>query len=178
VIREPAGAVLSQVIREPHVAIRDALVSYERFYSRLIPYGRAFVAGEFEDVTTDLAGVIRRVNDRFGTSYAEFQASPENVRRCMQLIADRPTEDPELRALLLGFESGVVSLPELMAGRANTAGASSTRGGSADTWIPSEERRIAKERLRERWEAPGLVGLRERANETFSAFLRSTGRKA
>ena len=35
VIREPQGAILSQLIREPDVALRDALVSYARFYECL-----------------------------------------------------------------------------------------------------------------------------------------------
>src|SRR5919199_3703026 len=34
-IREPEGTILSQLVQEPNVAMRDALVAYVRFYSRL-----------------------------------------------------------------------------------------------------------------------------------------------
>ena len=172
VIREPEGALLSQVIREPHVSITGALVSYERFYSRLLPYARSFVVGEFEEVTNDFGSVVRRVNERFGTRYAEFDSTAENVRRCFELIKERPTTDAEWRRLVLGFESGTVMLAELLAAR-------SRRGADAlagrDTWIPSEARSKEKEALRERWNASEFTSLRERAIATYREFLRASG---
>ena len=55
VIRKPEGAILSQVIREPDVALRDALVAYRKFYSTLLPYRSSFVVGEFNQVTRDFS---------------------------------------------------------------------------------------------------------------------------
>jgi hypothetical protein len=57
VIREPQGAILSQLIREPDVALRDALVAYARFYERLLPYRDRFVVADFEEVTKDFGAV-------------------------------------------------------------------------------------------------------------------------
>src|SRR6476659_631426 len=51
VIREPEGAILSQLIREPDVDMRDALIAYARFYTCLLPYRAGFVVGEYRDVT-------------------------------------------------------------------------------------------------------------------------------
>ena len=50
-IREPQGAVLSQLIQEPDVALQDALFAYARFYERLMPYRPSFGIGEFRQVT-------------------------------------------------------------------------------------------------------------------------------
>jgi hypothetical protein len=171
VIREPEGAVLSQVIREPHVSIRGALVSYQRFYSRLLPYAGSFVVGEFEEVTTDFGSVIGRVNDRFGTSFAEFEATEENVRRCFELIKERPTEDAEWRDLILGFESGTVTLPELLAARPSRP---SDVPGGREAWIPSEDRSEVKRMLQERWFASEFDSLRERAIGMYHEFIRAS----
>jgi hypothetical protein len=88
-IRDPAGAILSQVIREPGVSIRDALFSYTRFYDKLEPYRSSYVVADFKETTTAFGHVIRRVNERFGTSYAEFDHTDENVARCVELIKQR-----------------------------------------------------------------------------------------
>jgi hypothetical protein len=172
VIREPEGALLSQIIREPHVSLRGALVSYERFHSRLLPYARSLVAGEFEEVTNDFGSVVRRVNERFGTSYTEFDANPENVRRCFDLIGERPTLNSEWRKLVLGFESGSVTLEELLAARPPK---NTKPPAGRDTWIPSATRSSAKKALRERWNAAEFAVLRERAIASFNAFLHEAG---
>jgi hypothetical protein len=171
VIREPEGALLSQVIREPHVSIAGALTAYERFYARLLPYARSLVAGEFDEVTHDFGSVIRRVNDRFGTDFTAFDPSEENVRRCFELIRERPTPDPVWRNIVLGFESGTVTLAELLARRPDDR---PDVPGDQETWIPSAERNEAKSALRERWHAPEFASLRARANSTYHEFLRQT----
>src|SRR6266516_4034644 len=78
-IREPQGAVLSQLIREPGVALPDALVAYARFYTCLLPYYDKFVVADFEEVTSDFGSVIRRVNKQFGTTFAEFKPTQANI---------------------------------------------------------------------------------------------------
>jgi capsular polysaccharide biosynthesis protein/MinD-like ATPase involved in chromosome partitioning or flagellar assembly len=171
VIREPEGAILSQLLQEPHVSLRDALVSYERFYSSLLAHGPSFVAGEFKEVTRDFGSVIRRVNKRFGTHYRIFDPKEDNIRRCFDLIKERPTTNPEWRKLVLGFESGTVSLDELLSSRPAENG---DKPRVTETWIPSEERSKAKDALRERWNAPELAHLRERALATYHEFLRVT----
>jgi hypothetical protein len=163
VIREPQGAVLSQLIREPGVALRDAMVAYARFYECLLPYRDHFVVADFEDVTKDFGAVIRRVNARFGTAFCEFEPSEPNVRRCFELIRLRSTLSP----VLLGFESGTVTAdglgPEL-------AALTRRQGPAPEAWIPSLERERSKAALRAQWTQPRHARLRERAGRAYGTF--------
>jgi hypothetical protein len=164
VIREPQGAILSQLIREPWVALPDALVAYARFYERLLPYRAKFVVADFEQVIKDFGAVIRTVNSRFGTEFAEFVPTEQNMRRCFELIRHRDS----LNATLLRFESGVVTWDEL---RRELPGLERQAGSAGPaSWIPSEERERAKEALREQWLRPDLERLRQRAEHTYHAF--------
>jgi hypothetical protein len=163
IIREPQGAILSQLIREPDVALRDALIGYARFYERLFSCRDWLVVADFEEVTKDFGRVTRRVNERFGTVFAEFQPSEQNVSRCFELIKLRSTLSP----VLLGFESGTVTAEELLPEIAALA----RRGGpAAEAWIPSAERDRSKAALREQWAHPGLARLRERARCVYEMF--------
>ena len=61
-------------------ALSVPIRGYIRFYEPLLPHRDRFVTGTFEEVTTDLAAVIRRINRRFGTAFHEFQHTEENVK--------------------------------------------------------------------------------------------------
>ena len=83
VIREPQGAILSQLIREPWSGASGCPRSLTpAFYERLLPYRHRFVIADFEQVTKDFGTVIRNVNVRFGTDFAEFVPTEPNVERC------------------------------------------------------------------------------------------------
>ncbi|HXJ66871.1 MAG TPA: hypothetical protein VNN79_24200 [Actinomycetota bacterium] len=164
VIRDPKGAVLSQVVREPRVDMRDAITAYTRFYSVLMPYRAAFTVGEFETVTTDFGSVIRRLNARFGTSFNEFVPTDSNVKACFDLVRRRPTLSPEL----LGFESGLVSIEELQPA---LEAMPAQEGVKADTWVPSAERDREKEAFETAWMTPALAKARARANAVYQEFL-------
>lgn len=163
VIREPQGAVLSQLIREPDVAIRDAMVAYARFYECLLPYRSQFVVADFEEVTKDFGVVIRRVNKRFGTVFAEFEPTELNVRRCFELIKLRSTLSP----VLLGFESGTVTADEL---RPEVEILTRRQVPVPEAWIPSKDRERSKGELCEQWALPDLARLRDRAQRVYEAF--------
>jgi hypothetical protein len=90
-IREPEDAILEFVIRKPALTIAQAIRGYLRFYTPLLRGKERFVVGRFDEVTTDLGRVIRRVNERFGTSFREFEHTDENVRACFEAI-DRDYE--------------------------------------------------------------------------------------
>ncbi len=169
-IREPEGALLSQVIREPDVDLRDALVAYCRFYESLLPYQDSFVVGEFEEITNDFGQVIRRINERFGTNFAEFKHTESSRIECMDLIKLRGTLSPTL----LGFESGVVTqerlrreLPELVR--------SSERLDTTEAWVPSSDRDRSKAALRAQWVHPDLAPLRGRAHDLYRTFRSGGG---
>jgi hypothetical protein len=165
-IREPRGAILSQLIREPDVDLRDALVAYTRFYRSLMAYAGSFVLGEFDEVTSDFGAVIRRVNRRFATSFAEFDHTQEQARACFDLIELRPTLSPEL----LGFESGTVTLDRARLAAAALRGRGESRGAS-DAWIPSADRRQIKEALEGQWSMREVAELRAGAEAAYRDFV-------
>lgn len=164
VIREPQGALLSQLIREPWVALRDALVAYARFYEHLLRYRDKLVVADFEQVTTDFGAVVRIINKRFGTDLAQFRPTEQNVRQCFELIRLRDTLSPTL----LGFESGTVTWDELTLEL--PALERRTESATPAAWIPSPERQQAKAALCEQWQRADLAALRQRAERAYSTF--------
>jgi len=91
-IREPSEAILSQVVRDPHVSMRWALRSYIRFYSTIVPYLGKTVVAPFATVTSDFASIIRLVNTRYGTAFKEFVPTEDaltSVRQTVELKGQR-----------------------------------------------------------------------------------------
>lgn len=161
VVREPRGAVLSQVVREPGVDLLDALYAYRRFHEALLPHRSAFVVADFPEVTEDFGSVVRRLNERFGTSYGIFYGTPAEWELCRTLIEHRPSLSP----FLLGFESGWVTLEEA---RAHVERLPSS---SADpVWVPSPTREAAKAALDAAWSSPRLASARRAAEDAYRAF--------
>jgi hypothetical protein len=80
-IREPEEAVLGWVLYKGDISVAQALRAYRRFYGPLLRHRDRFVVATFDQVTTDFGAVIRRLNQRFGTSFAEFEHTEENVRK-------------------------------------------------------------------------------------------------
>jgi hypothetical protein len=77
-LRKPKDAVLSFAIRDP-ISVDQALRYYLSFYETVEEYRDAYVLGLFEEVTEDFGEVIRRVNERFGTTFSTFSHDEENV---------------------------------------------------------------------------------------------------
>jgi hypothetical protein len=161
VVREPRGAVLSQVVREPGVDLLDALYAYRRFHASLMTCRRSFVIADFAEVTGDFGSVVRRVNDRFGTSFGVFDGTPSAMALCRQLIEHRPTLSPEL----LGFESGEVTLTE-----AREHLDTLPEESGEPVWVPSPSRERAKAALETLWSSPRLASARTAAEDAYRAF--------
>jgi hypothetical protein len=79
-IRNPKDAVLSLVIRDP-ISVDQALRYYVSFYETAEKYRDAYVLGLFEEVTGDFGQVIRRMNEKFGTTFSLFRHDEENVSK-------------------------------------------------------------------------------------------------
>ncbi len=169
-IREPQGAVLSQLIREPGVALPDALVAYARFYTCLLPYYDKFVVADFEEVTSDFGSVIRRVNKQFGTTFAEFKPTQANISECFELIKHRGT----LSKTLLGFESGLVTRDDLRPEQEALARQSALLD-TREAWVPSGDRDRMKVALREQWLGPDQAKQRARAQRIYHTFVTGQG---
>lgn len=143
-IRRPEDSVLSLVIRSPEIPLAQALTAYERFYRPLLPARDGFVAASFDDVVDDFGEVIDRINGRYGTRFARFEHTEENVASILAEIEDDYlTRDPPGDH----FERIVPR--------------------------PSERRVQLKEELRERYRGPALAEARDRADALYDRFLTS-----
>jgi hypothetical protein len=141
-VRAPEEAVLEFAIARSTLTLRQTLRGWVRFYQPLLPHRGRFVIGSFDDVTTDFGAVIRRVNDRFGTAFKEFDHTEENVRECF-----RQMEAYWRR--VLGSDRSV----ERYVGR------------------PSEERDLLKEEIRWAYRARIPAALRTRAAALYRSFV-------
>ncbi len=79
-IRRPKDAVLSLAIRDP-ISVDQALRYYVSFYETAEKYRDAYVLGLFEEVTEDFGQVIKRINDKFGTTFSLFRHDEQNVSK-------------------------------------------------------------------------------------------------
>jgi hypothetical protein len=168
-VRPPEPTILSQVLREPHVSMRQALRAYVRFYRRLRPYRDAFVIATFEEVTGDFGAVIRRLNGRFETGFAPFDHTEANVKRCFELIEERSRRRWKL---LSDFQSGLVGRAELERALAQrVAGEPRTPLSEHLVARPSAARRELKAALQAEWQRPELGELRAEASAAYEAFV-------
>jgi hypothetical protein len=140
-IRAPEDTILSMVIRNPGVAIRDAIKGYERFYRPLLPIRDSFLIVTFEEVTSNFGKVIGRINERFGTDFIPFVHSEENAASILaEIEADYLTRTPPGER----FEEIVPR--------------------------PSERRREQKEELRANYRHPALASARAAVDSLYERF--------
>ncbi len=163
VVREPRGAVLSQMVREPDVDLLDALFAYQRFHHSLMPHRDAFLVADFPEVTQRFGDVVRRTNIKFGTDFGVFNGTEAELAECRRMVDQRPTLSP----VLLGFESGEVTLEQA---RAHLACLETVPAGDP-VWAPSVAREQAKTALQELWCSPRVAAARAAAEAAYRAFL-------
>jgi hypothetical protein len=85
-VRRPEDAVVSALLRKPQLSMTVTARVYRQFHADLLALSPGFVVADFDQVTTDFGAVIRRLNARYGTGFAEFEHTPDNVERCFQQI--------------------------------------------------------------------------------------------
>lgn len=77
VVREPVASITSMLRRFPVLDVAAALRRYAVFHERLARHLEDVLIVRFEDLTSDGFGdVVRRINDRFGTTFASGDVSP------------------------------------------------------------------------------------------------------
>jgi hypothetical protein len=59
-----------------------------RFHRALVSVRRRLVVADFQEVTEDFGSVVTRLNSFYGTAFAPFLASEENVRKCFDMIEE------------------------------------------------------------------------------------------
>jgi hypothetical protein len=168
-IRPPEDAVISILMWWPQVTPRDALAAYARFYERTLPSRDRCVVGRFAEVTSDLGAVIDRVNRRFGTDFASFVHTPENVEHCYRLIEERslrPADDDAINAYL----SGAITAAQLEVARRARPQTAST---PSETRVarPSVVRDAVRDSARAAYLDPRLAKARSRAESVYRDFV-------
>ena len=144
-IREPESAVVSSRIRHPARTYADLLRGFCAFYEPLVPHRGDLVVGTFDEVIGgELDAITRRLNARFGSTYAEFEPTEDNVARVMREI------DQDWRTRRGEGERLERVIPR-----------------------PSRVREGLKSEMRERYAAEAPQKLRQRAEELYSWFTRS-----
>ena len=141
-VREPEGAVVSSMIRHPDRTCSGTVHGYVDFHEPLLSHRDGFVVGTFDEVVRgDVGMVTRRINARFGTGFAEFDPTEENVERALRDI------DEDWRERRGGGEHLERVVPR-----------------------PSAIRDELKDEIRERYRREVPVRLRERAERLYEAF--------
>lgn len=85
-IREPADAALSQMVRRPNISASLALKSYISFYETVASHCSNYVIGTFREVTNDYGSIIERANVKFGTRFIPFQHTDANLKEVFAII--------------------------------------------------------------------------------------------
>jgi hypothetical protein len=92
-IRQPADAVSSYLVRRPTLTADDALVEYLDYYRTAWRVRDRFVVGLFDQVVTDFGAVITTVNRRFGTAFTPYQPTAENQAAAFALVEEMNREE-------------------------------------------------------------------------------------
>lgn len=85
-LRNPEDAILSLAIRLGHKSPAWATAEYVDFHQGVDELGDSVLLVDFEEITSDFGAVIRRINERFGTEFSEFEHTDENIARCYEVI--------------------------------------------------------------------------------------------
>ena len=64
-IREPADAVTSILVKKERLSASSLLWVYEKFYRRIVPYSRDLIFASFDDVTRSPDQVLIRINEKY-----------------------------------------------------------------------------------------------------------------
>jgi hypothetical protein len=141
IVRNPKDAAMSYVIKTPDASIGGTLRGYVRFHRPLLDRRSELVIGTFEQVTGDLGSVIRRLNDRSGTSFGTFHHTEANVSRVFREIED------DWRSRGRNLDERERGVPR-----------------------PSLSRGLLKERLADAYNGPEARHARERAERIYGTF--------
>jgi hypothetical protein len=86
VVRPAEDAVVSMAVADPHHRVRSLLRYWVHYHRTIVPLLDQLVVGTFEQVTTDLAAVVERVNDRFECELTPPDSGPDATERVFAAI--------------------------------------------------------------------------------------------
>lgn len=145
IVRRPAQVAASHMARRG-ISGRPPLVAWCRYHERILPYRDRFVVASFEQVTTDLGSAIRAVNERFGTTFDEFEMTEASAEKVLDRIENRNRQR---------FGPG-------------------TPKGARSLARPTQEREALKRELGLALDDPAFASLRSRAERVYELLLATT----
>jgi hypothetical protein len=141
-IREPADAVISMVIRHPQISLTQALLEYITFYEPLYALRHAYVLATFEQVTHRFGDIIQQVNHLYETRFNLFEHTPDNVEKVFAIVEKMDKEN-----------TGQTEVAEEKVAR------------------PSQERKQKKDVLLENLNHPEVKPILQKAENVYQCFL-------
>lgn len=91
IVRDPMDATLAHMVRRK-IPARPALRSWIRYHRHVLPFEDRILTTPLASVSSDFGAVIRALNDRFGTSFKEFEHTPANEAHLFDLIESHNVE--------------------------------------------------------------------------------------
>ncbi len=167
--RDPEDAVLSCLIREPYVSIRQALSAYIALYERLQPWHDRLLVADFGEITTNMAAVIDRINAKYDTTFTPFTHTPDRVAECFAIIEDRARRPP-WGDHIGHFLSGTATLAQLHQAANTATNRHQLPIAEHRVGRPSPHRTHLKRELRTAYAAPRLAQLRAKAEHAHRTF--------
>ena len=87
VVREPIAVLASYLTYAQHGRPAGVLKEYISYYRELIPYVDQVVVCDFEEIDSDMASLVARINRRFSMDIPAFDDSKENVDHVFNEVA-------------------------------------------------------------------------------------------
>jgi len=88
-IRQPVDSVVSWTIFwQGQMKVGEALDYYIDFHRAMLGYREDLFLARFEEAVSDFAGVVKRLNARFGTRFSALPEQPGSLSRCISYIED------------------------------------------------------------------------------------------
>jgi hypothetical protein len=88
VMRDPDGAILSQLMKAPFRDVRTAYKGYIDFYNCILPLLNKVVVATYDQVTTDFGALIEKLNDDYNTEFRLFEHTENNVQDVFPRLDD------------------------------------------------------------------------------------------
>lgn len=88
IVRHPEEVALSHMARH-RISARSALTAWIRFHKRLRPFRGCIVFFRFDEMISNFAPAIQRINGKFGTNFDIWQHTKENEAEIFEQIKTR-----------------------------------------------------------------------------------------
>ena len=86
VVRDPVSALASYLVYDRRFSVETVIGEYCSYHRELVPYAERVLVCEFDEITSCMSSVIRRINQKYSLRIAPFDEAPSNVERVLAQI--------------------------------------------------------------------------------------------